>query len=634
MSKFVPSEYQKKIFKFILKGKGNAVVSAVAGSGKTTTLLKALEIIPKDKNVLFLAFNKSIADELKTRVPQTNNITVKTVHGFGYGMLARYYGSEIDNGKYRKLFYDFVDYFRNKKISAIEKYKFTKEQLSEAKKMLELIQVAELKLKPFVTDVISLVNLGRLHLIDMAVMFNGVNDLKNVADKHTIDYRDNQCEVAWYLISLGITYTDMIDYTDMIYIPIWNELKSETYDMVFVDECQDLSSCQRLLMKKAMDPENGRFIAVGDPGQAIYAFAGADDLSYKKLCEIENTIELPLSITYRCATQIVDLVHPLNPYIKALPKNNKGVIDRDASYLHVKDGDMVVCRQMFPVVSLCIKFLKQNKKSYIIGSDIGMSLISMINNADNKIEFTMSKVLSKLFDDKEKLIVKLMETEKYSRIDATECNSVVILTEKIDVIVALAEGIEDPNIVIDKIKKIFSNQQKSGICLSTIHKAKGLEADRVFVLHPELMPSRYAKLEWELKQEDNLKYVAYTRAKTHLGFITDFDAFKRKKNIANDIEPHIESKHIGAKGMKMKFDVRVIKIRHFNGIYGDSVLYEMVDKDSNVLNKFGDIHNEFLKNSEAKEIDIGSELSFYGIIKEHDEFNGRKITKLGKITKH
>jgi superfamily I DNA/RNA helicase len=106
MSKFVPSEYQKKIFNFILKGKGNAVVSAVAGSGKTTTLLKALEIVPKDKNVLFLAFNKSIADELNTRVPQTNNISVKTVHGFGYGILSRYYGSEIDNGKYRKLFYD------------------------------------------------------------------------------------------------------------------------------------------------------------------------------------------------------------------------------------------------------------------------------------------------------------------------------------------------------------------------------------------------------------------------------------------------------------------------------------------------------------------------------------------------
>ena len=61
MSKFVPSVYQQKIYDFITNGSGNAVVSAVAGSGKTTTLINAIKLIPKDKNLIFLAFNKSIA---------------------------------------------------------------------------------------------------------------------------------------------------------------------------------------------------------------------------------------------------------------------------------------------------------------------------------------------------------------------------------------------------------------------------------------------------------------------------------------------------------------------------------------------------------------------------------------------
>ena len=47
-----------RIFKFILNGEKNAVISAVAGSGKTTTLLEALKLIPEDKTVLFMAFNK------------------------------------------------------------------------------------------------------------------------------------------------------------------------------------------------------------------------------------------------------------------------------------------------------------------------------------------------------------------------------------------------------------------------------------------------------------------------------------------------------------------------------------------------------------------------------------------------
>ena len=41
-------------------------ISAVAGSGKTTTLLELLNYVPKDKNTLFLAFNNAIVDEATT----------------------------------------------------------------------------------------------------------------------------------------------------------------------------------------------------------------------------------------------------------------------------------------------------------------------------------------------------------------------------------------------------------------------------------------------------------------------------------------------------------------------------------------------------------------------------------------
>jgi len=77
MSKFTPSKYQKDIFNFILKDTRNAVVSAVAGSGKTTTLLKALDLIPDDKSVLFLAFNVSIRDELKRDSTKNKTSTFK-----------------------------------------------------------------------------------------------------------------------------------------------------------------------------------------------------------------------------------------------------------------------------------------------------------------------------------------------------------------------------------------------------------------------------------------------------------------------------------------------------------------------------------------------------------------------------
>jgi len=65
---------------------------------------------------------------------------------------------------------------------------------------------------------------------------------------------------------------------------------------------------------------------------------------------------------------------------------------------------------------------------------------------------------------------------------------------------------------------VFSDD-KQGIAFSTVHKAKGLEADRVFILHPEMMPHPKASKPWEQQQERNIKYVSETRSKEYLGFV-------------------------------------------------------------------------------------------------------------------
>lgn len=53
MGAFIPSKYQRAVYIYIEKGKGNAVIDAVAGSGKSTTIVNALKLIPKNKRVLF-----------------------------------------------------------------------------------------------------------------------------------------------------------------------------------------------------------------------------------------------------------------------------------------------------------------------------------------------------------------------------------------------------------------------------------------------------------------------------------------------------------------------------------------------------------------------------------------------------
>ena len=126
----------------------------------------------------------------------------------------------------------------------------------------------------------------------------------------------------------------------------------------------------------------------------------------------------------------------------------------------------------------------------------------------------MENVIIGLMKEKEEMIEKIMSSHNVDRSTACDENSIVIFSENIKVIEALSDGIDNPISVIEKIDNIFSKDTKTGICLTTIHKSKGLESERVFILHPELVPSKYAKLSWQLEQEKNLEYVAYTRAKT------------------------------------------------------------------------------------------------------------------------
>ena len=122
-----------------------------------------------------------------------------------------------------------------------------------------------------------------------------------------------------------------------------------------------------------------------------------------------------------------------------------------------------------------------------------------------------------------------MKKKNISREDALDDEAINNYKEKIEIIKVLSVGYSECEDVIAKIRSVFT-EQRNGVMLSTIHKAKGLEANRVFIIHPELMPAKQAKQDCQKVQEENLRYVAYTRAKNYLGFIDkkDFNGFNEK----------------------------------------------------------------------------------------------------------
>lgn len=479
------SKYQEDIFEFVKYGYGNAVISAVAGSGKSTTIVKSLDYIKSEKKVLFLAFNSAIVDELRKKINR-DNTDIKTLHSLGYSIIRFNYKHKniiIDENKYQN---KLIEYLTDNDI-----------QYSDRK---------------YVTNINKLCNLGRFFLIKNKI------DLLKISNKYNIDIINDELDIALYLIRWAKDSLNddlnVIDYTDMVYLPNVLNVKIFKYDFIIVDEAQDLSISQMSLFMKCFK-QGGRFICVGDEKQSINSFAGSDSESFRKLKKQPNTITLPLSISYRCPKNIVRFAQKLVTEIEYSDNAIDGVIDFNSKITDLEDGDMVICRNTSPLLKLYVMLLNDNIKCYIKGVDVGLNLIDLLENIN--------------YDDIGELLLNLNELlVRYVNLNKKESNDVDDiystqnyndLVDKIESIKILSIGLKTKDELINKIKNIFSDESTNGICLSTIHKSKGLESDNVYILNKYLTPSKFVKQEWEIEQERNIEYVSYTRAKKKLGFI-------------------------------------------------------------------------------------------------------------------
>lgn len=496
---FTPSVYQKAVYDNLQFGSGNLVIDAVAGSGKSTTIVNALKLIPENFTVLFLAFNKAIVEELSLKIGNQPNVTVKTLHSLGASGVMSTFKSRLDNSKYRTYIYDAIKF-------------------GSIKPTFELEEEENLDYKQ---NIVKLVDLCRAYLC------NTIQGLNNIADKYLINVIDNEVEMALNVVSWGKNNTAKIDFTDMIFLPNVKKLDMQKFDYVFIDECQDLNTAQRELFLQTLKP-TGRFIAVGDPRQAIYGFAGADVESFNVLKSLPNTKLLPLSVCYRCDENIINLAKTIVPQIEAKNNAPKGIVNREAKLADIQDGDMILCRVTAPLVALCMNYIANNVKAYVKGRDIGLNLINMIKKTNRR---ETKDVLERLNSELHKIALKVMNRTRCTLQEAKQDSLYTSHQDKVQAIEVIANNLKTSQAVINRIENLFKENDRSGICLSTIHKAKGLESNNVYIIcEDKLLLKRAMRTEWGAEQEHNLVYVAYTRAKHNLGFVTDFDFDQYRKD--------------------------------------------------------------------------------------------------------
>ena len=510
---YEPSQYQKAIFDYIQHEKGNLVVEAAAGSGKTYTLVKALSLIPQDKRVLMTAFNKDIVKELTKKVKEFPNVEVRTLHGLGMILTTRGLGiggMKPEGYKYTQLIYNHWQDLSKTNINKLSR---------NAR-------------KSFVENTKKLVDFGRFYLATTR------SEMIELMTKYDIPCVADEVDVALKVMAIGGKNLDSIDYTDMIWMPHIYDLHLQEceYDFIMVDECQDLNVAERNLVLRCLK-EGGRLIAVGDSNQCIYGFSGSDPDSFRAIQSIPNTVSMPLSISYRCPESVVKFAQNLVPSIEAKQGAEEGVILDCVSLDDVHDGDMVLCRNNAPLLQVYCKLLEQGKRAYIRGSDVGKNLQNIVIGTHKDYLHTNLKrdgVFIRLYEDLFNSRKAIMERYGISQEDAMKHETIQAKLDMIRALEVLGADLTTTEQLTKKIGDIFpKNDKGEGIMLSTVHKAKGLEADNVFIACASLMPSKSALDEWQVQQERNLMYVAYTRAKKVLGFLNeeetpDFDNFSSK----------------------------------------------------------------------------------------------------------
>lgn len=499
------SRFQNKIFEYAVNpDNGSFVVSAVAGSGKTVTSVECAKRIAAsnpDYKILFLAFNKSIVEELQSRVEDMKNIRCATLHSYGFSVLRSSKMKFVVNDK------KWINYIR--------------------KNVYKLLDgpIDEKKIYSYIKNCESLLHMCRLNMVsgkdssevvNMA-QFYGVSPIANEIDV-VCNLLKKSSNLFMFKTSGGIE----IDYTDMLLLPLNDSFRQNIikYDVVFIDEAQDLSAVQQELMLQTVK-KTGKFISVGDPMQAINGFAGSMCDSFSKLTEKAGGVVLPLSVNYRCGKKIITeaqkIVEDILPYEDA----EDGEIIHQKHMKDVGPGDMVICRKTVPLIKTVLRLIALGKSAYIKGKDLANDMKELINKVgtdDDSNNLSLDSLFTRLDDHLMMVANNLID----NGVKNVKRHPVYVSTEeKIQSIRIIAENCYGPADVIALLDKLFDDQVRGdAIMLSTVHRAKGLENDNVYIIAPEILPMRYSgQQDWELKQEMNLLYVAITRAKKRLVYV-------------------------------------------------------------------------------------------------------------------
>lgn len=440
----------------------NIAGRAVAGSGKTTTVVEAVQAISGSS--IMLAFNKRNADDLRERVPST--IVCKTMNGLGHSV-----------------WYDHCRKRLQVNADKCAEILFTLPKLPDPKTMvpqvLRLVSLAKQNAFPC----------GILKLADMPFDRWEALAMEHDIDKDAFEFLS---PIALEILqrSTKLAWEGKIDFDDQLYMPVMFNARFPSYDRGFVDEAQDLSPLQHEMFARLRLKQR---VIIGDPNQAIYAFRGVSESSFSEMVDMFDLSLLSLTYCFRCPELVVKEARNFVADIKAPPGTDPGIF---AKVKEAKPGGAELCRYNAPLLKRAFDLIQKGLPVNYLGRDF----ISGLKALNKKAPYPAD----------------LLEWRKKNLSDAKSKGAKQRIEDRFTSMMVLHESAKAAGSTVEDILNGLLREAKAGnaTTLATIHKAKGMEWQRVTFIDYD----RDFILEQGDGQERNIAYVGVTRAQGTLHF--------------------------------------------------------------------------------------------------------------------
>jgi superfamily I DNA/RNA helicase len=442
---------QKALISAIADGESVAA-RAVAGSGKTTTLLAAL--FASSAEGIALAFNKKNAGDIQERLPAGSKIVAKTLNALGHKIWSDHIRKRIA-----------VD---SDKTGQIIKSLGISVERDEWATLVRLVSIA--KARAISPGILNRPSPDFDAWLEGAQQVDIPDDLFHSLAPQALRVLQESCKRAW---------AGQVDFDDQLYMPVIFNARFPSFQLVAVDEAQDLSPLQHEMVAR-LNPK--QLVIVGDPAQAIYAFRGASSSSYYDLINRFSLREMPLTVSFRCPQAVSKEAQKYVPDFSCAPSAPPGTVERVNTPSLVPGA--IICRYNAPLIRLAFKAIRERVPINYLGRDFLAGLRAIVKKAPTRAAL----------DD-------WLETRLREAKSRGAKSRAVDQHASLSTIYALGG---DP---LEHIEAL-SPKDRAAVTLSTVHKAKGLEWPRVTFLNYDSAA--------EGGQESNINYVGVTRAQETL----------------------------------------------------------------------------------------------------------------------